>query len=58
VGEDAPLLGIRRAGHWTDEVYITGLEEPCTAIRQQCSRLVLPGAPPVVIQWTETRSRS
>ena len=48
LGEDAPLLGIRRAGHWADEVYITGLDEPCTAIRRRRSRLVLPGAPPVM----------
>lgn len=46
-GEDAPLRGTRTCPEWSDEVYVGGFSEGCTAIRRRRSSLIVPGGMPV-----------
>lgn len=46
-GPDAPLRGVRDCPEWSDEVYVSGFSEGCTAIRRRRSSLIVPGGYPV-----------
>jgi hypothetical protein len=46
-GPDGPLRGMRETCEWTDDIYIGGFADSCTALRRRRSSLVVPNGQPV-----------
>jgi hypothetical protein len=46
-GEDGPLRGTRETADWSDEIYIAGFSDSCSATRHRKSSLIIPGGLPV-----------
>lgn len=46
-GPDGPLRGTRETREWTDDIYIGGFADSCTALRRRRSSLIVPNGQPV-----------